>query len=52
MQVKMNVKKIEDNIYEIAPRTLMARVQGRIEKFQMRVPVHIYANDYILEKIV
>ena len=47
----MNVKKIEENIYEISPKTLMARVEGNIEKFQMKVPVHIYANDYILEKI-
>lgn len=51
MKFKMNVNKIEENIYEIAPKTLMARIQGKIEKFQMRVPVHIYANDYILEKI-
>ena len=51
MKFKMNVNKIEENIYEIAPKTLMARIRGKIEKFQMRVPVHIYANDYILEKI-
>ena len=47
----MNVNKIDDNIYEISPKTLMARIKGNIEKFQMRVPVKIYANDYILEKI-
>ncbi len=47
----MNVKKIDKNIYEIPPTTLMARISGKIEKFQMKVPVHIYANDYILEKI-
>ncbi|MHA1915765.1 MAG: RtcB family protein, partial [Promethearchaeota archaeon] len=47
----MNVNKIEENIYEIPPKTLMARIQGNIEKFQMRVPVKIYANKYILEKI-
>jgi tRNA-splicing ligase RtcB len=47
----MNVTKIEENIYEITPKTLMARVEGKIEKFQMKVPVHIYANEYILEKI-
>ncbi len=47
----MNVNKIDENIYEIPQKTLMARVEGRIAKFQMRVPVHIYANDYILEKI-
>jgi len=47
----MNVNKIDDNIYEIPPTTLMARVEGRIEKFHMIVPVHIYANEYILEKI-
>jgi tRNA-splicing ligase RtcB len=47
----MNVNKIEDNIYEIPPKTLMTRIQGNIEKFQMRVPVRIYANSYILEKI-
>jgi len=29
----------------------MVRIKGNIEKFQMRVPVKIYANDYILEKI-
>ncbi|KKN34333.1 hypothetical protein LCGC14_0794700 [marine sediment metagenome] len=47
----MNVTKIGDNIYEIAPKTLMTRVRGNIEKFKMRVPVKIYANEYILEKI-
>ena len=47
----MNVNKIEDNVYEIPPKTLMTRIKGNIEKFQMRVPVKIYANDYILEKI-
>ncbi|MDX1797468.1 MAG: RtcB family protein [Candidatus Lokiarchaeia archaeon] len=47
----MNVNKIDNNIYEIPPKTLMSRIKGNIEKFQMRVPVKIYANDYILEKI-
>jgi len=47
----MNVNKIEENIYEIPPSTLMARISGRIEKFQMKVPVHIYANEYIMDKI-
>jgi tRNA-splicing ligase RtcB len=47
----MNVKKIEENIYEIIPKTLMVRLRGKIEKFQMKVPVHIYANEYILERI-
>ena len=47
----MNVNKIADNIYEIPKKALMARVKGKIEKFQMKVPVRIYANDYILEKI-
>ncbi len=47
----MNVTKIEDNIYEIAPKTIMVRLQGKIEKFQMKVPVRIYANDYIFERI-
>jgi len=47
----MNVKKVDDNIYEIPMKALMARVDGKIEKFQMLVPVRIYANDYILEKI-
>ncbi|MFW9989431.1 MAG: RtcB family protein [Candidatus Odinarchaeota archaeon] len=47
----MNVNKIADNIYEIPPKTLMARTKGIIEKFEMRVPVKIYANEYILEKI-
>ncbi|TFF88454.1 MAG: RtcB family protein [Promethearchaeota archaeon] len=39
----MNVKKIDENIYEISPHN-----RG---KFQMKVPVHIYANEYILDKI-
>ena len=47
----MNVNKISENIYEIPPKTIMGRIQGKIEKFQMKVPVHIYANDYILERI-
>jgi tRNA-splicing ligase RtcB len=47
----MNINKIENDIYEIAPKALMVRLQGNIEKFQMKVPVKIYANEYILEKI-
>lgn len=47
----MNVNKIADNIYEIQPTTLMSRVKGSIESFQMKVPVHIYANEYIMERI-
>lgn len=47
----MNVNKVADNVYEIPQKALMARVEGKIEKFQMKVPVRIYANDYILEKI-
>lgn len=47
----MNVNKIADNIYEIPPTTLMARVEGTIKKFEMRVPVHVYANEYIMEMI-
>jgi tRNA-splicing ligase RtcB len=47
----MNVNKIDNNIYEISPTTIMARVGKTIEKFQMRVPVRIYANEYILDKI-
>ncbi|UCC21386.1 MAG: RtcB family protein [Promethearchaeota archaeon] len=29
----------------------MTRIKGNIEKFEMKVPVKIYANNYILEKI-
>ncbi len=47
----MKVEKIDDNIYEIKKKAIMIRQQGKIEKFQMEVPVHIYANDYIMEKI-
>ncbi len=47
----MNVNKIAENVYEIPPTTLMARLSGQIEKFKMKVPVHIYANEYILDKI-
>ena len=47
----MNIKKIEDNIYEIPPKTLMVRLHGKIEKFEMKVPARIYANEYILNKI-
>ena len=47
----MNIKKIEENIYEISPSTLMSRVSGGIQKFEMKVPVHIYANEYILSRI-
>ena len=47
----MNVNKIADNIFEIQPTTLMSRVKGSIESFQMKVPVHIYANEYIMERI-
>ena len=47
----MNIEKIAENIYEIKPKALMVRLQGNIEKFQMKVPVKIYANEYILEKI-
>jgi tRNA-splicing ligase RtcB len=41
--MNMNVKKIDDNIYEISPHN-----RG---KHEMKVPVHIYANDYIMDKI-
>ena len=47
----MKINKIENNIYEIAPKALMVRLQGNIEKFQMNVPVKIYANEYILDLI-
>ena len=30
----MKIKKIEENIYEISPSTLMSRVSGKIEKFE------------------
>ncbi|MBD3196493.1 MAG: RNA-splicing ligase RtcB [Candidatus Lokiarchaeota archaeon] len=39
----MKVEKIDDNIYEISPH--------KKNNFDMKVPVHIYANDYILNKI-
>jgi len=39
----MDVKKIEENIYEIPPH--------KIGKFQMKVPARIYANSYIMYKI-
>jgi tRNA-splicing ligase RtcB len=47
----MNLEKIAENIYEIKPKALMVRLHGNIEKFQMKVPAHIYANEYILERI-
>jgi tRNA-splicing ligase RtcB len=49
--IKMNINKIQDNVYEIKPKTLMVRLHGKIESFQMKVPARIYANDYIIEKI-
>jgi tRNA-splicing ligase RtcB len=39
----MNMKKIDDNIYEIPAH--------KIGNFEMKVPVKIYANNYILDKI-
>jgi len=39
----MNVEKIAENIYEIPAH--------RKKNFEMHVPVRIYANDYILNKI-
>ncbi|MHA1294486.1 MAG: RtcB family protein [Promethearchaeota archaeon] len=47
----MKVFKIGENIYNIPPKTIMVRLQGKIQKFEMKVPVKIYANNYILEKI-
>ncbi|MFX1256420.1 MAG: RtcB family protein [Promethearchaeota archaeon] len=47
----MNINKIDENIYEISPKTLMVRIRGKIEKFQMLVPAKIYANEYILDRI-
>ncbi|MBD3197472.1 MAG: RNA-splicing ligase RtcB [Candidatus Lokiarchaeota archaeon] len=47
----MNVDKLDTYVYEITPKTLMARVSGRIMKFQMKVPVHIYVNEQILNEI-
>ncbi|MBD3212559.1 MAG: RNA-splicing ligase RtcB [Candidatus Lokiarchaeota archaeon] len=49
--MSMNVNKIDEYIYEIPPKRLMARVSGTIESFKMKVPVHIYANEEILSKI-
>jgi len=47
----MNLEKIAENVYEIKPKALMVRVHGEIKKFHMRVPAHIYANEYILGRI-
>lgn len=40
----MNVTKIDDNIFEIPPKTLMTRLKGNIEKFQMKVPVKLLSK--------
>ncbi|MGV9173214.1 MAG: RtcB family protein [Promethearchaeia archaeon] len=47
----MEVRKVGRNIYEIPPKVLMARLGSEIHKFKMRVPVHIFANEYILQRI-
>jgi len=47
--VSMNVIKIDESIYEIPPKTLMARVEGKIAKFQMKVPVCIYAYNLCIK---
>lgn len=39
----MEINKLDENIYEIA--------QTNFNGFEMKVPVHIYANDNLLEKI-
>lgn len=38
-------------MYQIPPTTLMVRKEGHIQKFQMKVPGIIYANEYLIEKI-
>jgi len=47
----MSIEKIAENVYEINPKVLMVRLQGKIAKFQMRVPVRIYASEYLLNQI-
>ncbi|MHA1727259.1 MAG: RtcB family protein [Promethearchaeota archaeon] len=47
----MKLVKIAKNIYEIKKDIKVNRVQGQIQKFEMKVPARIYANENLLEKI-
>ncbi|HEY0088489.1 MAG TPA: RtcB family protein [Candidatus Lokiarchaeia archaeon] len=47
----MEIKKIEENIYEIPLQTITVKTSGTLEKFKMNVPARLYANEYILERI-
>ncbi|HMF33686.1 MAG TPA: RtcB family protein [Candidatus Lokiarchaeia archaeon] len=45
----MMPEKISENIYEIPRDIKVARIGSEIKKFEMNVPAHIYANDYLME---
>ncbi|TXT58271.1 MAG: tRNA-splicing ligase RtcB [Promethearchaeota archaeon] len=47
----MDLEKIDKNIYEFPQKTLFSRIYGRIEKFEMEVPVRIFASEEILNWI-
>ncbi len=44
-------KRIDDNIYEIQPEMKVVKTGEQIMNFTMNVPVRIYANDYLMQRI-
>jgi len=51
MDLGLNLKKISMNTYEFPQKTLFSRVYGKLEKFEMEVPVRIFASEQILNFI-
>lgn len=47
----MELKKIAKNIWEIPPQIKINKFQGGTKEFQMKVPAHVYANDFLIESI-
>ncbi len=48
----MKPRKIKENIYEVSPEMKVIRYQDEILNFDMAVPARIYANDYLMERII
>ncbi len=48
----MKPVKIREHVYRIEPDMKVVQFHGKIYKFDMKVPAYIYANDYLLRKII
>ena len=45
------IVKIAENVYEISAQKKIIRVRDQIKTFNMQVPVRVYANNNLIEKI-